>query len=478
MEQEQSPDTPASTAVENYPVVEEQSPDTPASTGVKTDLDQVAVAAQKDASDSVKRSASPNSDARDVSMKVDNNSHYISLYNEAIDKIFENYTTFTSVHNPKHFKSPKSSVKSDTDTCREQFLSFMSINFPKFDNMDVVQGIPFNEIEKKVKQFIKLMEVAMKDSQIVVTLHDIKKKYSSYDSDHCISEKLFMAILLAIQMLHCPTPSPGREYTLKFKFATTSFIISSLQQSSIKCAKNIVMSNLKSKDDPVAANIFNFDLRYLEPKPQSEQLKYKTWLIDTILRRLKNGGIININYQDSENEIKEKVTHLLEGIELSKETYDAVNIFLDKMETKIKNDKFVFELHDTIGYLDRDASSKRCDNIEYFLSLIKGLVDYINDPPMKESGFVYIPLFMYTAKIEAGGGFMRSNNACGKVNVNITPIKGGSKSRRRHRRHHKSKHSRKTCRRRGRKSKPNTHRRRSARHSRIRKHKKYTSRVG
>jgi hypothetical protein len=205
----------------------------------------------------------------------------------------------------------------------------MSNNFPNFNNMDLVQGIPFPDIVEKVRQFINKMDVKMTNTgnNIVVTLHDIKKKYLSYDSDHCISEKLFMAILLAIQMLHCPTPSPDRKYNLKFKFASTLFTISrsSLHQSSIKCAKNSIMSNLTSNDDPVAANIFDFDLTALEP----EQLKA-----------------------------------------------------------------------------------------------------------------------------------------------------GGSKSRRRHRRHHKSKHARKTHRRRGRKSKPKTHRRRSARHSHIRKHKKYTSRVG
>lgn len=347
----QTPDTSAPTD----PVVEQgQTPDTPAPTDPVVQQGQTpdtssAVEEQRDVSDSVKRSASPK---RGVSMKVDNDSNYISLYNQAIDKIFKNYNdaTFTlyqdpkyfstldspspSYHdflNPKHFKSPNSLSKSATDTCREQFLSFMSNNFPNFNNMDLVQGIPFLDIVEKVRQFINKMDVKMTNTgnNIVVTLHDIKTKYSSYNTDHCISERLFMAILLAIQMLHCPTPSPDREYTLKFKFASTLFIISSLQKSSMQCTKNSEISNLKSNDDPVAANIFDFDLRYLKPKPRSEQLKT-----------------------------------------------------------------------------------------------------------------------------------------------------GGSKSRRRHWRHHKSKHARKTHRRRGRKSKPKTHRRRSARHSRIRKHKKYTSRVG
>jgi hypothetical protein len=353
VEQEQTLDTPAPSAETTDVEVEKQTPYTPAPSAETTDVEvekqipdtSSAVEAQ---SDSVKRSASPKRDARGVSMKVDNDSNYIKLYNEAINKIFKYYNdaiftlyqdpryfrtldspslSYHDLLNPKHFKSPNSLSKSATDTCREQFLSFMSDNFQNFNNMDLVKGIHFLDIVEKVRQFIKKMDVKMTNNNIVVTLHDIKTKYSPYDTDHCISERLFMAILLAIQMLHCPTPSPDRQYTLKFKFASNLFITSSLQKSSMKCTNNSGMSNLKSNDDPVAANIFDFDLRYLKPKPQSEQLKT-----------------------------------------------------------------------------------------------------------------------------------------------------GGSKSRRRHRRHHKSKHVRKTRRGRGRKSKPKpkTHRRRSARHSRIRKHKKYT----
>jgi len=155
------------------------------------------------------------------------------------------------------------------------------------------------------------------------------------------------------------------------------------------------------------------------------------------------------------------------------ETYKAVDEFLDKMKTKIKNGKFVFQIHDTIGYFVSDASPERCDNIDYFLSLIRGLVEYINDPPTELVGYEYKPLFTHTAEIEAGKGFMASNRAC-NVNVNIKPIKGGSKSRRRHRRPHKS--ARKTTRKSKSmyKAKSKTHHRR--RHSRVRKHKKYTSR--
>jgi FAD synthase len=70
-----------------------------------------------------------------------------------------------------------------------------------------------------------------------------------------------MAILLAIQMLHCPTPSAEREYTLKFKFSDRSLLYESgLRRSSNRCADKSVMSNFKNKNDPVAANIFDFDL--------------------------------------------------------------------------------------------------------------------------------------------------------------------------------------------------------------------------
>jgi hypothetical protein len=269
LEEKKTPDTSAPPPETTDVLEEKQTLDTSAPTAV--DADSVAVAAQGDVS--VKRSASPKSDARDVNKKVDNNSHYITLYNEAINKIFKYYTTYTSFHNPKQFRSLKSSLKSDTDTCRNQFLSFMSDNFWNFDDMNVVQAEDnsaariFHMIVEKVKQFINLMEVEMKDNQIVVTLHDIIKKLSSTSSvpDYCISEKLFMAILLAIQILHCPTPSA--EYTLKFKFAPSLFGKSSLQQSSIKCTNNSVMSNLKNKDDPVAANIFDLKLRHLQKPP-------------------------------------------------------------------------------------------------------------------------------------------------------------------------------------------------------------------
>jgi hypothetical protein len=193
----------------------------------------------------------------------------------------------------------------------------------------------------------------------------------------------------------------------------------------------------------------------------SDDLEYLSERIVQILEY-----IININYIDGKKEIIEEVKKLLRGRILSLETYKAVNEFLYKMKTKVEDNTFIFEIHDTIGYFVRDASKERCDNIHDFLSLIRGLVAYINTPPIKLLGFKKEPLFTHTAKIAIGDGFNNSNKACGTHLANIEVVNGGHKSRRTP--------ARKTRRGRIRKSMSKTHRRRH--HSRIRKHKKNTSR--
>jgi hypothetical protein len=193
----------------------------------------------------------------------------------------------------------------------------------------------------------------------------------------------------------------------------------------------------------------------------------KNLLSERIVRILRN--ITNINYVNGDKEITEKVIELLKGRELSLETYKAVNEFLDKMKTKDKNNTFIFEIHDTIGYFVRDASPERCGNIDDFLSLIKGLVDYINNSSPKQFlGFKDEPLFTHTATIAIGDGFNNSNKACGTHLANIEVVNGGSKSR--------CKPARKTTRKSKSKSKSKSKTYRRRRHSRIRKHKKYTSR--
>ena len=264
-----------------------------------------------------------------MAAKINFDKNYLVLYNEAVNKIFKYYTKVTSSHNPKHFRlveledvydptdyplvddeelTPefvekkkvddeiKNKVKDEMKLCRKKFLDFMKKNLSdNFETLfrgldDADKYLSFDAIVKKVHQFINLMEVKMTgtdtDSQIVVTLHDIIKKFSSTSSvsDYCISEKLFMAILLAIQMLHCPTPSPENTYLLKFKFSDINFLVlGGLHQSSNKCADKNIMSTFKNKNDPVAANIFDFDLTRLQPKmlpalvvsePYSEQSSF------------------------------------------------------------------------------------------------------------------------------------------------------------------------------------------------------------
>jgi hypothetical protein len=271
-----------------------------------------------------------------MAAKIDFDRNYLVLYNEAVNKIFKNYTKITSSHNPKHFRlleledvydptdyplvddeelepefvekkkvddEIKNKVKNEMELCRKKFLDFMKKNlsdnfetsFRGLDDAD--KYLSFDAIVKKVHQFIHLMEVKMTgtdtDSQIVVTLHDIIKKFSSTSSvsDYCISEKLFMAILLAIQMLHCPTPSPENTYLLKFKFSDRSLLYDSgLRRSSNRCADKNIMSTFKNKNDPVAANIFDFDLTRLKPKmlpalvvsvPDSKQSSFHDSNIDS-----------------------------------------------------------------------------------------------------------------------------------------------------------------------------------------------------
>jgi hypothetical protein len=72
--------------------------------------------------------------------------------------------------------------------------------------------------------------------------------------------------------------------------------------------------------------------------------------------------------------------------------------------------------------------------------------------------------------------YMKLSNEIEKLQLSLYPPAGGSKSRRTHRRKPARKTTRKYKSKSKSKSKPKTHRRRRAHHSRVRKHKKYTSR--
>ena len=224
---------------------------------------------------------------------------YVGLYNLAILQIFSSTTMneifvmndtinltkdnkmlfkVTSLQEYKTTAVQRSSIELKTKTIedeynamaqkRDNFLDFMRQNFPEIDEL-TLRGV----IKKNVEEFIRLMEVKPKfprqgNITIEVTLHDIIDKMSSteFGSEHCVSEKVFMAILLAIQTLRYPTPN--NSYTLVFKFSK-SFLLgkSGLQRSSVICSKNNEITN---SNDPVAKNIFKLNIsKLLQIKPKA-----------------------------------------------------------------------------------------------------------------------------------------------------------------------------------------------------------------
>ena len=398
-------------------------------------------------------------------MDINNNSRYVTLYNTAIDKIFKGYTTLTSFHNPKHFRISSSSPVRDTDTCRKQFLSFMYNNFSDFVNTTGSVDAPttFFTIVEKVKQFIALMEVKTMtaDNQIVVTLHDIIDKLSStsVDSHHCKSEKLFMAVLLAIQMLHCPSPSTERDYTLKFKFAQSFFGKSRLQKSSVICSGSEIGDDV---EDPVAANIFGFDINALQQEQAQEVEKDNPKnLLELEVEEEQPATMLG-------DELFEKI---MKGEGPSKEEKEMYKkIVLQKFE------KGNYQVK-SIEIWDYKNVSKELEKSERIRSEVLDLLSITPNGNVYNKLFYLVNIFSSILKCE--------DNDCLKIYLITAALLpffhtqvGGSKSQRRHRR----KPARKTRRGRTRtrksktksKAKAKTHRRR--RHSRVRKHKKYTSR--
>ena len=226
---------------------------------------------------------------------------YVELYNLAILQIFSSTTMneifvmndtinltkdnkmlfkVTSLQEYKTTAVQRSSIELKTKTIedeynamaqkRDNFLDFMRQNFTEIDE-STLRGV----ITKNVEEFIRLMEVKPKfpitgEITIEVTLHDIIDKLAStsFESEHCKSEKLFMAILLAILMLHYPTPR--NKYKLVFKFAKSLFGKSRLQKSSITCSGN---KTITESMDPVAENIFKLNISKLlqiTPKAAAE----------------------------------------------------------------------------------------------------------------------------------------------------------------------------------------------------------------
>lgn len=169
-------------------------------------------------------------------MDANNREEFLNLYKMAIVKIYDN----------------------DKITSEEQeaFLLFIQHNFKMFTTEN--QLINNANVIEYVTKFIRLMSVTNITSQIDVTLHDIVDKIKSTTSmtNYCISEKIFMAILLAIKILRSNYP-----YDLVFKFSTSAIGKSKLQDSSFRCSGG---KEIASRD-PVGSNFFELEPEYIFP---------------------------------------------------------------------------------------------------------------------------------------------------------------------------------------------------------------------
>ena len=393
--------------------------------------------------------------------------NYVSLYNTAIDKIFEGYNKSFSVadkldhygrgvfrQNPKHFQYSDSSMNGDMVKCKQTFLTFMQDNFSNLSVMykGILTNATFYIIVKKVNEFIDSMEVkSIKDvttkvTTISVTLHDIIKKltFTSFDSDHCKSEKLFMAVLLAILRLHCPTPIDGNDYTLTFEFAPSFLGPSGLQKTSKTCSAGNV--EIDASKDPVDANIFGFDDSALKQVTSEKQVS----ALDETPPALP---------------VEEEEPATMIGDELF-ETYGKILPTRDQLEKNIDIEAYRQNVLSKFNIESRDEICKllliSCNGtiLEKFKKLLFFKEIFVSEYCLKQN---------QNQPEKCHELYKIVSNTTSALQTSLLKTnRGGSKSRR--------KPARKTRRGRGRtrKSKAKTHRRR--RHSRIRKHKKkYTS---
>ena len=130
-----------------------------------------------------------------------------------------------------------------------------------------------------------------------------------------------MAILLAIQMLHCPTPSPENTYLLKFKFSDINFLVlGGLHQSSNKCADKNIMSTFKNKNDPVAANIFDLDSQMVVVGNGVTEIINAYFSDDASMT-----GVIMPTFEEYSNRIIHKVRFYPSGKDFAYNLADLIN---------------------------------------------------------------------------------------------------------------------------------------------------------
>jgi hypothetical protein len=408
------------------------------------------------------------------------------------------------------------------------FLQFIQENFPELTK-GPENAAKLLDIEKKVKDFIQKMEVKSDTNgsiiQIEVTLHDIIGNFSttSVDSLHCLSEKLFLAILFAIKK-KVNFFELKRKYHLKFKFAKSSFGKSGLQKSSVICSGDKTITESTDPVDP-ENNFFKLDLLKLNRANTESQaaLNRQAFVQGKAAVEAKTAaeatstpgagaameappdasptpvqpvaGLGNEAPTDAalgENTAEEEKPLEIPPPIVSAEAPPATMIGDELFEKMMKGEYPSSEEKDTyqkIVLQKFKQGNYKVKNIEKWdyggvrEELAKSekirseVLDLLLITP---NGDVYKKL-TFLATIFSN--LNCKDNDCFKIyliTADLLPFHtqvvhtqvGGSKSRRRHRR----KPARKTRRGRNRKSKPKSKTHRRKRHSRIRKHKKNTSR--
>jgi hypothetical protein len=403
------------------------------------------------------------------------------------------------------------------------FLEFIQKNFPELTNQGPENVAKLLDIEKKVKDFIKKMEVTSDTSksiiQIEVTLHDIIGNFSttSFGSLHCLSEKLFLAILFAIKK-KVNVFELKRGYHLKFKFAKSSFGKSGLQKSSVICSND---KSITESTDPVddTKNFFELGLLELNNAVKKQEVKMNKQAAaegaaeaakakaaaeatstpgagaameaptDAALTPVQPVAVLGneappdaaLGDNTTEEEISQipppppmpveaqveapSATMLGDGLyNKHNQNLPSRNDLANDETIKTYRTKILSEFDQfTTTELNKDKICEllliSCNGskLEQFKKLL-----FFREIFASEYCVMSNPKYCHTI-------YMKLTNEIEKLQSSLFSSGGGSKSRRRHRRHaHKTRRGRS----RKPKSKSKTHRRR--RHSRIRKHKKNT----
>ena len=423
---------------------------------------------------------------------------FVDLYNDAVLKIFPigtmiaifgNGQTLDEESNNKMILPTFSSTKiQEKIKKKEVFLEFMQTNFKDIRDITADDFAKLLDVNKNVKKFIERMEVKVNTTsqssiEIVVTLHDIIDKLTSTDfsSVHCLSEKVFMAILLAIQKLHYP----NAKYKLTFQFSKSLFGKSGLERSSVICSGD---KTITESMDPVDSNFFKLSLltlnkanvyKHVESIKQSLAEANASGVVAPAAAEANASDVVapaaaEANASDVVAAAEELQPTPLTGDELFEKMMKREDPSSEEKDTyqKIVLHKFKEGNYKVKSIEKWDYNSVR-EELKKSEGIRSEVLDLLSITP---NGDVYKKL-SYLVNIFSSSLNCKDND-CLKIYLITEALlpffhtqDGGSKSRRRHRRH-----ARKTRRGRTRKSKskPKTHRRR--RHSHVRKHKKYTSR--